>query len=37
MGTKKTTPVATNRWADAWPDALAFAAGLGLAGWQGWS
>lgn len=30
-------PVAIHRWAGAWPDALAFAAGLGLAAWQGWN
>lgn len=27
---------APNRWADAWPDALAFVVGLGVAWWQGW-
>ena len=27
---------APNRWADAWPDAAAFAAGLALAWWQKW-
>ncbi len=26
-----------NRWVRAWPDAAAFAAGLALAGWQGWN
>jgi hypothetical protein len=26
-----------NRWADAWPDALAFAGGLALAWWAGWA
>lgn len=34
---KTAVPVASSRWAGAWPDALAFAAGLGLAGWQGWN
>jgi hypothetical protein len=29
-------PAATNRWADAWPDAVAFALGLALAWWQHW-
>lgn len=26
-----------NRWATAWPDAVAFTAGLGLAWWLGWN
>lgn len=30
-------PVAANRWADAWPDAVAFAAGLAVAWWLGWN
>ncbi|MSU24716.1 MAG: hypothetical protein EXS32_12955 [Opitutus sp.] len=29
--------VATNRWAGAWPDAVAFALGLVVAGWLGWN
>jgi len=28
---------AGNRWLQAWPDALAFAAGLVMAGWSGWN
>ena len=27
----------TNRWAAAWPDAVAFALGLAVAAWQGWN
>lgn len=27
----------SSRWADAWPDALAFAAGLAVAWWAGWA
>src|SRR4051812_16327886 len=30
-------PANPNRWSDAWPDALAFAVGLGLAWWLRWS
>jgi hypothetical protein len=30
-------PANPSRWSDAWPDALAFGVGLGLAWWQRWS
>ena len=29
--------VANNRWAEAWPDAMAFALGLAVAAWHGWN
>lgn len=31
------TPPPPNRWARAWPDALAFVLGLGIAGLSGWN
>ena len=30
------SPSAPNRWLEAWPDALAFGAGLAVAWWAGW-
>ena len=32
-----TGPAATSRWAEAWPDALAFALGLASAWWGRWN
>jgi hypothetical protein len=36
MNIVATDPMPSERWSDAWPDALAFAAGLGLAWALGW-